>query len=293
MKVTLSQLRLLLTVVEAGSISAAARQSRLTQSGASQALIALERALGGRLLARTRDGAAPTALALSLLDDARAALAAVGRIEERAAWRRAPPNSTLRVASVPSAAARLLPVWSRAFRRLYPEIEVSVFEGHHLEVGDWVARGLADVGLAAVAPDGLGAEAIRDEAMLFVARRGHPALRGGGVRLAALRTETLVAAGLGCDPILQALFAAAGAPMPNLVRAQDVGTALEMVRQGVGVTILPETVFPRPDMDDLRVRPISPLAQRRLYLIASEVKGAAARFRDVVKSVRAPSAARH
>jgi len=60
MKVTLAQLRILLAVVRARSVGAAARELGLTQSGVSQAIIALEKALGVDLVTRTRDGVTPT-----------------------------------------------------------------------------------------------------------------------------------------------------------------------------------------------------------------------------------------
>lgn len=295
-KTTLAQLRLLLTVVEAGSVGEAARRSGLTQSGVSQALIALERALGVELLARTRDGVTPTAFALSVLEDARMAADAVRRIELRARTAGAAPKRPLRIASVPSVAGRLLPAWSKSFRQLYPETRLSVFEGHHLEVGEWVARGIADVGLAAVAPGGLAVEHIRDEELLVVAPREHPAVRGQSANLLALRSDALVTAGLGCDPILERLFAAMGVPTPEIIRAHDIATALNMVRQGIGLTILPDTALPRPDMHDLRARPVSPHAHRQLYMIALPDRmssGSVPRFLDVVRAPAGSAAVGH
>lgn len=285
MKITLAQLRLLAAAVETGSVGAAARRCGLTQSGASQAIIALETALGVELLARTRDGVTPTAFALSILDDAEAALDAARRIEAQA--RAAAPGRRLRIASVPSVAARLLPGWSRSLRQLYPGLELSVFEGHHIEVGEWVARDIADVGLAAVAPAGLAADPVRDEELVLVGPRGHRLLRQAAVDLGTLDGQTLVAAGLGCDSILERLFAPAGVPLPPLIRVHDIATALAMVRQGLGLTILPDTAFPRPDMQDLRTRPLSPLSHRRLYMIARPDRQASEPVRRLLDIARA------
>ena len=43
-------------------------------------------------------------------------------------------------------------------------------------MGDWVHRGIADLGFAALAPDNLATEHIRDEPLFVVARRGHRTL---------------------------------------------------------------------------------------------------------------------
>jgi DNA-binding transcriptional LysR family regulator len=284
MKVTVAQLRLLLAVLRAGSIGTAARRLGMTQSGASQAIIALERALGAKLLTRGRDGVAPTAFALAIQEDAEIVGEAVGRILDRA--RGAGLGGALRVASVPSVARRLLPAWSRQFRRLYPDVELSIFEGHHIEIGEWVSEGVAEIGLTAVVPRGLDAERLREDDMIVVAPRGHAVLRGARTGIEDLIGGPLIAAGLGCGPVLADLFAAAGQPTPRMISAQDVATALTMVRQGVGLTILPEIAVPTQGMADLRARPLWPAARRRMYLVTRPDGTAAApvsRFLTLVR----------
>jgi DNA-binding transcriptional LysR family regulator len=291
MKITLAQLRLLLTAVQMRSIGAAARESGLTQSATSQAIIALERALGVKLATRTRDGIVPTAFAQAILRDAEIASEAVRRIESLARARVAEPNRSLRVASVPSVASRLLPQWSKRFRRLYPTVELSIFEGSHLEVGEWVKHGVADIGLAAVAPAGLSTERIQNEELVVVARQGHPVLRNAAVDLEDLCRATLVTAGLGCEPIIKNLFESIGRPVPRVIPAQDIATALKMVRQGIGLTILPDTAFPRPGMVDLRIRCLSPQAHRPLYMVALPENDPAdhvRRFREIVMAGATP-----
>ncbi len=73
---TLRQLRTFLAVVEAGSVSAAARLLNFTQPAASQQLRELERALSVRLLDRAGGKVIPTAAGQALLDPARRAQAA-------------------------------------------------------------------------------------------------------------------------------------------------------------------------------------------------------------------------
>jgi len=73
---TLRQLRTFLAVVEAGSVSAAARLLNFTQPAASQQLRELERALSVRLLDRAGGRVIPTAAGQALLDSARRAQAA-------------------------------------------------------------------------------------------------------------------------------------------------------------------------------------------------------------------------
>jgi DNA-binding transcriptional LysR family regulator len=64
----LSQLHMLVAVADHGSFSAAAAELGCTQSRISHAIAALERELGTRLLARSRDGSLPTGAGLRVLD---------------------------------------------------------------------------------------------------------------------------------------------------------------------------------------------------------------------------------
>src|SRR5271163_920967 len=270
MKISLSHVRFLLTVADAGSISEAARRLGMTQSGLSQGLIALERALGAALLARSRDGVELTALGHSVIAEARIISNAVERIGAQAEFARTASKTVLRIASVPSVAKSLLPGWRRTFQRLYPETDVTVLQGHHIEVGDWVHRGIADLGFAALAPGNLAAEHIRDEPLFVVARRGHRALGAEVVSLVTLAQETLITGGFGCEPVFRSLFKQAGLQPPNIVQAQDVATALEIARQGFGVCLLPDTALSGTDMLDLRLRPMLASVHRRLYLLARD-----------------------
>jgi DNA-binding transcriptional LysR family regulator len=63
--ITLAQLRALIAVADRHGLSAAASAVGLTQSGVSQAVLALEETLGVPLLVRRRDGVVPD-LALEL-----------------------------------------------------------------------------------------------------------------------------------------------------------------------------------------------------------------------------------
>lgn len=67
----LRQLRWFVAAVEAGSLSAAAREGHITQPALSVMIAQLERAVGARLLERHRDGVRPTAAGLAVVGIAR------------------------------------------------------------------------------------------------------------------------------------------------------------------------------------------------------------------------------
>jgi len=67
----LRHLRWFVAVVEAGSLSAAAREGHITQPALSVMIAQLERSVGARLLERHRDGVRPTAAGAAVIDIAR------------------------------------------------------------------------------------------------------------------------------------------------------------------------------------------------------------------------------
>lgn len=126
MKITLEELRAWVTVVDSGSITAAAEQLDQTSSGISRALSRLEQKLQTTLLHRTTRRLALTEEGQIFLEHARQILASVEQAEEQIAQRREIPSGRLRVnAAVPFMLHVIVPLVSE-FRRQYPLIQLEL-----------------------------------------------------------------------------------------------------------------------------------------------------------------------
>ncbi len=88
--VELRHLEALVAVADEGSVTRAAARLHLAQPAVSRTLRQLEQRLGAVLLERSSSGAVPTSAGLAVLDDARAALAAVDRMRSSAPAARRP-----------------------------------------------------------------------------------------------------------------------------------------------------------------------------------------------------------
>ncbi|MGN5353260.1 LysR substrate-binding domain-containing protein [Ralstonia sp. L16] len=126
MKTTLEELLAFRTVVDTGSVTAAAEQLGQTVSGVSRALRRLEEKLDTTLLSRTTRRLSLTDEGATFLAQARRILAAVDEAEEQIALRRQQPAGRLRVnAAMPfmlHVVAPLVP----DFRAQYPQIELEL-----------------------------------------------------------------------------------------------------------------------------------------------------------------------
>ncbi len=126
MKTTLEELLALRTVVDTGSITAAATQLGQTVSGISRALRRLEDKLGSTLLHRTTRRLSLTEEGQAFLARAREILAALDDAEEAMALRREQPAGRLRVnAATPFMLHAVVPLVPE-FRRLYPQITLEL-----------------------------------------------------------------------------------------------------------------------------------------------------------------------
>lgn len=276
---TITQLQTFLTVVERGSFSAAAADLVTSQSAVSHAVASLERELGVVLLDRGPGRpVALTELGGRVASDARELVRRAERIAEEASAYRGVETGRLRIASIASVAARLLPSLVTRFRSRHPRVEVAVLEGADPEVHAWLLEGLADVGFLAVPLDGLEAEAFVEDALMAVLPAGHPLSARSTLRPEDLAFEPFITSRSGCEPLIAAWFDRSPARIAYEVRA--VETILGFVREGLGVTVLPELVHPD-DATGLAIRPLDPPATRRVMLawaVGTEPTPAAAAF---------------
>ena len=129
------------TVVERGSIGAAARELGWTQPAVSQHLAALEKETGMQLLLRSSGGVTPTEAGARLVVHAdrisESMDAALAELEEIAALKK----GRVRFACFPSAAAIILPPALADMNASYPDIDLSFTE---LEPPDAIAGVLAN-----------------------------------------------------------------------------------------------------------------------------------------------------
>jgi DNA-binding transcriptional LysR family regulator len=126
MKTTIEELVAFRTVVDAGSITAAADQLAQTVSGISRALSRLEQKLDTTLLRRTTRRLELTEEGAAFLQRTRAILDAIDDAEEHMAARREQPAGRLRVnAASPFMLHAIVPLVP-AFRKLHPQISLEL-----------------------------------------------------------------------------------------------------------------------------------------------------------------------
>lgn len=280
----LAQLRTFVCVVDEGSFTRAAAMLGVTQSGASHAVASLERELGLPLIHRGRAGGGLTAHGERMLPHAREALRRIDRIVEDAATVTGRHFGRLRLACVPHVCQLLAPLIAE-FRRRYPDVEVVLLEGTDEEVTKWVDEEIADLAVSSTAEFERGIPLAEDR-LVAVVNREHALAQATSVSLADLADEPFILSDGGCESLIRRLYCTAGLPLRSKLRVRDMSTLLALVREQVGVTIIPELSFADPQ--GLTAIPVTPATRRCLSLVTRHTTpiGPAKAFFELIEMYR-------
>ena len=171
----LVSLRLVVEVLDGGSIGEAARRLGVTQASASERLATLERRLGVTLFARSRRGTRPTDEGRAVADWAGEVLAAADRLVAGVVALRDRSIGTVRVAASLTVADYLVPGWLSVLRRQLPAAAVQLEVANSAAVAAAVAAGTVELGFVEGGgrPAGLVSRTVRDDRLVVVVPPDH------------------------------------------------------------------------------------------------------------------------
>ncbi len=236
--ITLEQLRVLATVVDEGSFSAAARKLQRVQSAVSTAMANLEEQLAVPLWDRSQRAATLTSAGHAVLGAARRVLAEVDALRGLAAGMKSglEPMVSLCVDAVFPVTA--LVEMCRGFAKQFPGVELRVDTQTMSVVPQRVLDGAATAGVAvsAVTPSTLERRALTPIRMIPVVAAEHPlAKKRGRLSIATLSEHIQIVLSERAD---------AGVPDRGVLsgrtwRVHDLETKHAMLRAGLGWGNLP------------------------------------------------------
>jgi DNA-binding transcriptional LysR family regulator len=298
--VELRQLAHFIAVAEDGSFTRAARRLGYVQSALSVSVQSLERELDVRLLDRTTHRVRLTDAGAALLPSARKAVAAAEELRDGAAAVKGVLRGTLRIAIMQSFVLIDVPRLLGEFRRRHPGVEIIMRSapGGSASLLDGLAAGEFDVGFVAYdgRPRGLELIPLAREPMVLIDRAetapGVVApLVGPPITLAEMQTERFVdfPRGWGTRTALDRAFADGGMSRTVTIEVADVGTLLRVVREGIGVALIPASMLP-PGEAQLRQRPLTPEVPLEVVIALPgdrPMSAATAAFMELVHAERA------
>jgi DNA-binding transcriptional LysR family regulator len=282
---TLLQLKSFVTVVEQGGFTAASRRLGLSQPAVSRAVATLEKELGAPLLIRRRDGLSLTGAGSVALTHAREAVRHLSLMRTEVAALAGEITGTLSLASLPSVTAILVAPQLQAFAARYPGVTIRLLEGSETEVGDWLDQGAAEAGVVSLPIRGMDAAVLGNQDMVAVVPAGHRLAEWDEVSYAELAKEPFIRSTGGCADVFGPVARRLGVDFDVAFEAREMSAVLEIVRAGLGVSILPVAGLPELP-DDVMVRPLTPRTVRHLGVVVSASASAPARaFLDQIAAL--------
>ncbi|OBI37558.1 LysR family transcriptional regulator [Mycobacterium colombiense] len=281
---TVSQLRTFIAVVDQGGFTAAGRRLGLTQPAVSRTVAALEKELGLPLFLRRPDGLSLTEAGSIALTHAREAVRHLALMRTEVAGLAGDITGTLRLASVPTATATLVAPQLQTFAQRHPAVTIRLLEGSEQEIRDWLDQGAAEAGVVSLPSKGLESAAIGEQEMVAVVPADSWLASRNTVTYADLAKEPFVRGTGGCADVFMPIARRAGIEFDLAFEAREVAATLEIVRAGLGVSILPSAGLP--DLPGVAVRPLLPHTVRRLGVAVSASASAPARaFLDQIAAL--------
>ena len=168
----------------------------------------------------------------------------------------------------------LTPLLQR-FRQLNPGIEVTTLDVTDSEVLTLLDAGLIDLGVVLNPRPERNASVLGRDCWMAVLPTDHPLAQrpaNASVSFEALLEQPFVLATGGCTASARSLAGAAGLTLRDIrVEVREWNSAYSLVREGVGVTLVPEMALPV-KRNGLRVMPLTVPLYREFALVGSPAR---------------------
>ena len=297
MRFDLVDLRLVLNIADAASITHGATRSGLALASASERLRDLERVLGVSLFERQRRGVSPTSAGLALIHHARLVTRQLDQMSGELGQFAKGLRGRIRVLSNTAATLEFLPPLIGPFLADHPNVDLEIEERASPEIVRAVAGGRADLGIVADAVDAaaeLETVPFAEDRLVLVMPKTHPLAMRRRLALRDVLDQDFV--GLPTGSALQAHIddqaARAGQRLKTRVRLPSFDAICTVVESGIGVAVVSKVAAER-CRKSMAIRSVAlsdPWALRRLRICARSFRTLSAPARELVACLRPGSA---
>ena len=243
MRIDFNGLEAFLSIATWGSFKRAASRLALSQAALSHRLKKLEDNLGVQLLTRTSREVTLTPAGLDLLPVAQSVFRDASSKLDSIRIRGRARSERVAFGCLPTVSLLYLPEIFAEFRRRMPQTVVQVYDNSTEEIAERVRSGTAEFGVTIVSIESWDLEVmpLMEEPFVLVCQTTHPFAQRPSVRWSELQSEPLIriSAEAGNRVLIDEALGSRGETMNWCYEVQRVATALNLVREGVGLTVLP------------------------------------------------------
>lgn len=238
----LRHLRLVAAVAESGGQTRAARRLNLTQSALSHQLRELESRIGAPLFIRASRRMVLTAIGERVLTSARRVLHEVETLERDLTADEYAGGGVVRLATACYTCYHWLPGVVTAFRQEWPRVDVRIVAEATADPVRALLDGALDLAIVAGDVDErrLGCTSLFEDEQVVVVSPNHPLASRPFVTAEDLRNEHLILYTIHSseNSVLREVLRPAGVEPRRLTRVQLTEAIIELVKAGLGVSVL-------------------------------------------------------
>lgn len=287
---TIQHLRNVVAVADQGSFTTAGQALGLAQSSLSRTVADVERRVGVRLFERTTRSVAPTPEGVEFVRLARHVVETFDSGMQHFRGFVDGSRGTVRVATLPSLAATLLPALLSRYREERPSVQLSISDGLLGQVAAQVRSGEVDLAISVQAShQGLEFWPIVEDSFYLVCPPGHRLAGPGDVPWSALDREAFIRFDASSSVRIHADrgLDEAGVGLGDVTEARNISAVGGLVAAGLGVSAVPGLVLPLLEFASLTHRRLTdPVVSRTIGILTDPRRPLAPAVRDFVTVAR-------
>lgn len=267
---TLLSYKIFMTTVEYMSFRKAAESLGLTPSAVSHSIGSMEEELGFPLFIRKNNKITLTSNADILIPYIRQVLMSEDSLEIAADQIKGLERGIVRVGCFNTVCSGWMPELVRNFNRLYPGIEIEIFQGSYSDIRAWIGNGKIDIGfLSAASAEDIPIEPLYRDRLVAAVPKGFKTSGGDSISIEELGGCRFVLPLENGDADSVKLIKDSGIDVKTSCHVADDLSILRMVEAGMGVCILPRMVIDSFDID-VDSYPIEPESYRTIGIACYE-----------------------
>lgn len=232
------KVRVLLTAIELGSLTAAAEKLGYTPSGISRSVASLEEEMGFGLLLRSRNGVVPTKGCEQMLPAFRELLRSEEKCRQLSHEIQGLETGEIAVGTAYFKYYPQLCGWISEFTKNYPGITVRIVEGRSSELSEMLEKGELDFCIISKREGLCRWFPIKQDELVARVPKDHPAAKRKSVLPSFFETEPYIEIYPKQETDNSRLFEKMGVKQNTRYATYNDETAFAMVEAGLGVTLV-------------------------------------------------------
>lgn len=271
---SLKQYRAFVKICECGSVSKAAQQMKMTQSGVTQLLVGLEKSFGFKLMRRGKNGITLTREGSEIAEYIKSIVVSDDELISKVNELKRYDSGTIRVAAFKSIAVNWMPDIMKKFQKKHPEAKFELVDGCYDDIEQHLQKGDVDAGFVSM-PTQVECDCTqlyRDE-LFAVLPLSHPLAESDCVPACQFGKEAAVSLIDSTDRDARAYLDSQGVEPDIRFKTADDYALLSMVENELGICIAHELVM-KNDNHKVVAKKLSPPAFRTIGIAVPNIKNA-------------------